>query len=321
MSNVLTGKDMIATLDSLEVGTPLLVDAGNGDYIQAIYQGIGDIQYRTAYMFYDDSGISGSFGLSKKFILENPGVVSMILDDNDPTKVSKLLQGINSNTSIRASKSSLDLHKAFDDLDDRFDFDLDDEFEIYVGNERVPCYVSESLVFGNGSGITYTIVTPISGNNHWQMDSWIQRGLDEYFREITDGSDYTYGLGATEEADVYEPDVPADYFYVTDVDIYPYQNVSPYGEYGIDYGVEASTAIDCASGREFRTSTIDPETGMEIILSDVSYNHAMSWLESHGFTHYDRFDVIANNEYEFEFSEPADRLFVYDEVRGLLLGN
>lgn len=86
-------------------------------------------------------------------------------------------------------------------------------------------------------------------------------------------------------------------------------------------GVTGSTSIKASSGRVFKTSTIDPETGMEILLSDVSYNHAINWLESHGFTHYDRFDVIANNEYEFEFSEPADRLFVYDEARGLLLGN
>ena len=80
--------------------------------------------------------------------------------------------------------------------------------------------------------------------------------------------------------------------------------------------------VKSASGREFKTSTIDPETKMEIILSDVSYNNAMSWLESKGFTHYDRFDVIhATGEFEFEFSEPAHRLFIYDEKRGLLLGN
>ena len=74
------------------------------------------------------------------------------------------------------------------------------------------------------------------------------------------------------------------------------------------------------NAREFKTSTIDNRTGMEILLTDVSYNKAMDWLMNKGFTHYDRFDVIGN-EYEFEFSEPADRLFVYDEERGYLLGN
>ena len=74
------------------------------------------------------------------------------------------------------------------------------------------------------------------------------------------------------------------------------------------------------NAREFKTSTIDNKTGMEILLTDVSYNKAMDWLMSKGFTHYDRFDVIGN-EYEFEFSEPTNRIFVYDEERGYLLGN
>ena len=78
--------------------------------------------------------------------------------------------------------------------------------------------------------------------------------------------------------------------------------------------------VKSASGREYKTATIDNKTGMQLILSDVSYNHAMSWLESKGFTNYDRFDVIGN-EYEFEFSKPAHRLFIYDEDRGVLLGD
>jgi len=250
-SEVLTGQDMVDALDSLEPGTPVLIDDGVGRYIQVIYMGIGEVQYQTVFQFYDGSGISGTFGFSAKFIVNNPDKVSIILDDNDPAKVTKLLEDVNATTSvkrrfrvdaskkIKAGKSPLSIHKAFDDLDDRFDFELDDEFEIYVGNERVPCFVTESFVFGYGSGVTYTIVTPVFSDNHWQMSSWIQRGLDEYFKQETDGSDYTYGLGATGEANIYEPDIPdATAYYVTDVDIYPYQNVNSYGEYGIDNGLE-----------------------------------------------------------------------------------
>ena len=340
MSNILTGRDMISALEGLEIGTPVLVDAGTGEYIQAIYEGIGDIQYRTAYMFYDGSGISGTFGLSKKFILENPGVVSIILDDNDPTKVAGLLDNIKGGKSmkrrlsvdaskkIQGGKSSPDLHKAFDGLDSRFDFDLDDEFEIYLDTlaKYVSCYVTDSMVFGDGAGIVYTVTVAVPNEDaHWQITDDIERNLDSYIQEQTQGSDYTGWVEGNEVSGT-TYDIADEVFenckiYVYDICVVPYQNVSPYGEYGIDAGVEATTSIDCASGREFTASVIDPETNMQIILSDVSYNHAISWLESHGFTHYDRFDVIANNEYEFEFSEPTDRLFVYDEARGLLLGN
>lgn len=326
-NNVLTGRDMLSELDALEIGTPVLVDAGTGEYIQAIYQGIGDIQYRTAYMFYDGSGFNGTFGLSKRFILENPNTVSMILDDNDPVKVSRLLKRINSNTTINASKSSPDLHKAFDGLDGRFDFDLDDEFEIYLDTlaTYVNCYVTDSMVFGDGAGIVYTVAVAVPNEDaHWQIQSDIERNLDSYLQEQINGSDYTGWVEDNETSGTIY-DIADEVFenckiYVYDICVVPYQNVSPYGDYGIDAGIESSTTVECASGYEFTASAIDPETKMQIILSDVSYNHAMSWLESHGFTHYDRFDVIGN-EYEFEFSEPTDRLFIYDEDRGLLLGN
>ena len=48
------------------------------------------------------------------------------------------------------------------------------------------------------------------------------------------------------------------------------------------------------SGKEFKTSVIDDKTGMEVILTDVSYNRAMDWLMQKGFTDYDRFDVIGD---------------------------
>ena len=74
------------------------------------------------------------------------------------------------------------------------------------------------------------------------------------------------------------------------------------------------------SGREFKTSVIDDKTEMEVILTDVSYNRAVDWLMSKGFTQYDRFESIGD-EIEMEFSEPTHRVFVYDERRGYLLGN
>ena len=79
--------------------------------------------------------------------------------------------------------------------------------------------------------------------------------------------------------------------------------------------------VKAASGREYKATTIDPITHMEILLSDVSYNHAMSWLASKGFTDYDDYNQIDVNTCELVFSKPTHRTFRYDEARGLLLGD
>lgn len=131
---------------------------------------------------------------------------------------------IKHSSEISAAKSSPAMHQAFDGLDDRFDFDLDDEFEIYVGATPTMCYATDSAVFGDGEGLSYTVVTPILEGDHWQMDDWVQRGLDEYFKDQTDGSDYSYGLGATGRklyAPLGTPDVDAEAYYVTEVEVYP----------------------------------------------------------------------------------------------------
>ena len=72
--------------------------------------------------------------------------------------------------------------------------------------------------------------------------------------------------------------------------------------------------------REFKTSTIDNATGMEMVLSECSYNMACDWLERKGFTHYNHFEVCGT-ETILEFATPKKRTFIYDEERGILLGD
>lgn len=72
--------------------------------------------------------------------------------------------------------------------------------------------------------------------------------------------------------------------------------------------------------RVFKTSCIDMKTHMEMVLSECSYNMACDWLESKGFTHYDKFESCGNMVV-MQFSKPAKRIFVYDEERGYLLGD
>jgi len=142
--------------------------------------------------------------------------------------------------SVKAGSN--ELHHYFDDLDDRFSFNLDDEFEIYLGNELTPCYVVDTYVFGNGAGLSYTIAIPVGDKDHWQMSEWIERGLNEYFTEQTDGSDYTFGINGDIEKNasavtMLPASVDGYNVYLADVEVVPYQNIGPYGDYGIDAGV------------------------------------------------------------------------------------
>lgn len=151
---------------------------------------------------------------------------------------------VDASKKVEAAKSSPALHQAFDGLDERFTFDLADEFEIYVRNDSVTCYTIDSHVFGDGAGLSYTVAIPIGEGDFWDIDGFIQRGLEEYLDEQLNGSDYTYGINEISKDpgfDVDASDIPANVdtynLYFADVEVVPYQNTSPYGEYGIDAGV------------------------------------------------------------------------------------
>ena len=162
-----------------------------------------------------------------------------------PTPKTVHIQEIGASKEIKAAKSSPELHHYFDDLDGRFDFDLDDEFEIYLDTttSRIPCYTVDSRVFGNGAGLYYTVVVAVPRDDtHWQMAEDVERNLEKYIKEQTDGSDYT---GWVEDSDYRNAryDVPDEVFqnselYVYDVCVVPYQNIGSDGSYGIDAGYE-----------------------------------------------------------------------------------
>lgn len=72
--------------------------------------------------------------------------------------------------------------------------------------------------------------------------------------------------------------------------------------------------------RLFTSSVIDNETGMELYLSECSYNMAVDWLVSKGFRYYDKFDCDGRF-FTIKFSKPVKRTWVYDEKRGYLLAD
>jgi len=151
---------------------------------------------------------------------------------------------VDASKKITTAKSSPALHSAFDGLDGRFDFDLDDDFEIYLDTlaKSISCYTIDSTVFGNGAGICYSVAVAVPKEDaHWQIRDDIERNLTRYIEDQTKGSDYTGWVEDNESiGTVY--DIADDVFenceiYVYDICVVPYQNISPYGEYGIDYGI------------------------------------------------------------------------------------
>lgn len=81
--------DTSARLLTTNVGTPIRVRVSSGlDYKQTLFLGSQIKDDKEVFMFYDDSGADGYFGLSVQF-LYNSGVV-LDFDNNDPQRVSTL---------------------------------------------------------------------------------------------------------------------------------------------------------------------------------------------------------------------------------------
>lgn len=146
---------------------------------------------------------------------------------------------------MRITRSKRTSVTASEYLDDRFSFDLDNEFEIYLDTraKSIPCYVVESEVIGGGAGTRYTVAVAVPREDtHWQITEDIERNLNRYVNEQVDGSDYTGWIEDSDASsnvtyDIADPVLDDSEVYMYDICIAPYQNISPYGELGIDAGV------------------------------------------------------------------------------------
>lgn len=151
---------------------------------------------------------------------------------------------VDASKKVEAAKTPISM---FPDLDERFSFDLDDEFSFWLNTttEDALGFVEESKTIGNGAGVEYTVIIAVPfDSDHWQMKEDIEKNLNRYIHELVDGTDYT-GDAEVTESHTYSYDVPDEIsenyqLYRATVTIVPYQNISPYGEYGIDYGVDPS---------------------------------------------------------------------------------
>ena len=128
--------------------------------------------------------------------------------------------------------------KASVELDERFSFDLEPEFEIYLDTSlaKPVCRVEDTEVIGNGAGLMYDVVISIpSEEAHWQIREDIERNLERYIQDEVEGSDY---MGSVISIDDDGWGYDNDRLYRAKVEVVAIQNVSPWGEYGIDYGTE-----------------------------------------------------------------------------------
>jgi hypothetical protein len=134
--------------------------------------------------------------------------------------------------------------KMLDGLDERFDFDLDN-FEISLDTtlDYASCYIEDVKTVGDGAGVEYTVIVAVPrDSDHWQMHEDIERNLNRYISELTAGTDYT-GFVDVVGQHVYSYETPEDVdencmLYRATITVVPFQNISPYGDYGIDFGTE-----------------------------------------------------------------------------------
>lgn len=83
------------------------------------------------------------------------------------------------------------------ELDERFDFEFEDEFpdeewdfEVWGNGDYARCYVVDEKVVDEHE-VEYTIAMEYP-ENYWQLEKFLLRGIDEYMHELTDGSDYSF---------------------------------------------------------------------------------------------------------------------------------
>ena len=136
--------------------------------------------------------------------------------------------------------------KASAELDERFSFDLKEEeleFWLKTTTADAKIYIEDEKVIGDGAGLLYTVVIAIPRDeDHWQMKDDIAQNLERHINEMVDGTDYC-GMTDVTESHVYSYNVPDDIsddcvLYRAEIEIVPYQNMSPWGDYGIDFGTE-----------------------------------------------------------------------------------
>ena len=145
---------------------------------------------------------------------------------------------------LHSKKTSV---KASAMLDDRFDFDLNEEeleFWLDTTTEHAQIFIEDEEVVGDGAGIKYTVAIAVPREvDHWQMKEDIARNLERHITDMVDGTDYCGTVDVTESHVYTQYGIPSDIedncvFYRATIVIIPYQNISPWGDYGIDYGTE-----------------------------------------------------------------------------------
>lgn len=79
--------DVSAKLLTTNIGTPIRVKVSKGlDYKQTLYLGSQFKDGKEIFMFFDDSGVDGYFGLSAQFLYSNDGF-DLDFSNNDPARV------------------------------------------------------------------------------------------------------------------------------------------------------------------------------------------------------------------------------------------
>ena len=87
-------------------------------------------------------------------------------------------------------------------LDPRFDFEIDDNFEVY---DRIGiCYCQVIDYVSDGRNAAVATIAVASEDDYFGADQYVESGIEEYFDSMTNGTDYGFNIRSVERV-LYEP--------------------------------------------------------------------------------------------------------------------
>lgn len=124
----------------------------------------------------------------------NPGIKRYInsRDWLTPDTMDSVLDEIDIMSSKRTGrKTIMSATPTYDSrMDDRFDAEIPDEFEIYDRIGKAYCKVADYKMIGTNAALV--TIGVLSYDTYFGADEYIERGLEEFFGDMFNGSDYYF---------------------------------------------------------------------------------------------------------------------------------
>lgn len=84
----------IIKINALKSGEPLRIKIGSTEWKQCLFIETMEIQGNKVFRFFDNSGLTGMFDFSEKYIYNNTDIIKFEFNKNNPVEVAKLIKAI-----------------------------------------------------------------------------------------------------------------------------------------------------------------------------------------------------------------------------------